>query len=493
MGQWTNGRNKDLLSYAKFYGMEYFTDDLNGSSELECMWYDLDVQLAFALDTASVGDSKASWFESWKELGSEEWDGDKNTTIPFKGIKCWSSTTQKNGTFPDEDIESHPVGENNQENTIGSDTEDDYYKDDDRKAANEEATKDLAAQIDEILDAHKPSDYATAYSNGVDEANAAAKKEYIKRWKNRYRYHLYKLTVERFTKQFMDEWEGIPGDSSITTRTDEALKFYEEWWKEAQKKADEGEPNYYVGADDATDSGDYFFHVEEGYASGILDVMNKTKNNNFRLSKVYKYDKNMSECSRVILETRRDLAICAALIAWPNNAASRNNDGTDVYKWIHDQVIEGDTIYQSCDRTICTAVRWSGYDDYYPPGATLNQIQYLVTSPRWIELSWGGDINQLQPGDILIRKDSVAGSSDAEEDGNVHHTVMYIGEHIAQTYADTSLGTVASGSCIVHGSYGERSPAIDVWSSEYSTYHAFRCIYPMESGNSKYVNIGYVK
>ena len=93
----------------------------------------------------------------------------------------------------------------------------------------------------------------------------------------------------------------------------------------------------------------------------------------------------------------------------------------------------------------------------------------------------------------MIRKDSVAGSSDAEEDGNVHHTVMYIGEHIAQTYADTSLGTVASGSCIVHGSYGERSPAIDVWSSEYSTYHAFRCIYPMESGNSKYVNIGYVK
>ena len=177
------------------------------------------------------------------------------------------------------------------------------------------------------------------------------------------------------------------------------------------------------------------------------------------------------------------------MIAWPTIAQSRGNDGTELYKWVHDQVIKGDSVYMSCDRTVCTAVRWSGYDDSYPKGATLNQIQYLVTSPRWVELDWGGDRSQLQAGDILIRKDSVAGDATAETGSAEHHTLVYIGEVIAKNYSDKSLGDIAAGSCIVHGSFGERSPGIGTWSDKYSTYHAFRCIHPLSPTKSQYKKI----
>lgn len=526
LGQWTNDRNKELLEYAKFYGMDHFTSTLKGDKKIESLWYELDVQLAFALDTASVGDSGASWFSSWKNLGKEEWDGDKNVNIPFHNINNWSSQTEKNGLYPNEDISCHPIGENDIEQTIGSNAEDTYYKQTDRELSIIQATNQLVLEWNSILDAHKPENYdwwepgywddqsywtsgyfsngawvppslvekkvwiEPVYHDGVPEANAAAKQAYIKRWKYFYRYFLYKNTVTTYTKQFMLEWEGIDNDT-VDDRILNALGFFYEWWNEAQKNTGEGEPNYYIGADDATDSGDYFFHVEEGYASGIMDVMNKTRNDNWSISKVYRYDQDMKECNRVTLSSRKNIAECAAMIAWPNKAASQGNDGTDMYKWIHDRVIKGDTVYASCDRTVCTAIRWSGYDDNYPAGATLNQIQYLVTSPRWVELDWGGDKKQLQPGDVLIRKDSVEASSETEDANDTHHTVIYIGEYVASAYADSSLGAIDSGACIVHGSYGDRSPAIDVWNDSLNTYHAFRCIYPMGAGESKYASIGY--
>lgn len=516
LGQWTNERNQELLEYAKLYGMDYFTSTLKGNKDIESLWYELDIQLAYALDTASVGDSGASWFSSWKNLGKDEWDGDKKVNIPFHNIKNWSSQTEKNGVYPEEDIACHPVGEDNLENTIGSDSEDTYYKQEDRDQAIVQATNQLQTEWDSILDAHKPENYAwteeghfedhgywslsgwvsnevwiePVYHNGVDEANAAAKEAYKKRWKYFYRYYLYENTVKTYTKQFMQEWEGINNDT-VDTRIQYALDYFNEWWNEAQKNADEGDPNYYVGADDATDNGDYFFHVEEGYASGIMDVMNKTINDNWSINKIYRYDQDIKECNRVTMASRKNIAECAAMIAWPNKDASQGNDGTDMYKWIHDRVIEGDTVYASCDRTVCTAIRWSGYDDNYPAGATLNQIQYLVTSPRWVELDWGGDKKQLQPGDVLIRKDSVEASSETEDANDTHHTVIYIGEYVASAYADSSLGAIDSGACIVHGSYGERSPAIDVWNDSLNTYHAFRCIYPMGAGESKYAAVGY--
>lgn len=494
LGQWTNDRNEKLLTYAQFYGMEYFLNNKYGGSDIETLWYDLDVQLAFALDTSELGDTKASWFETWKEIGREEWDGDKEVELPFVNIPCWSSPTSKGGIYDSQYIWCHPVGENNNENTIAANKEaDDYYDEEDRKEAIKKATKEMAFEMNTILDKHSPSRYASATSDGVDKANEEAKKDYIKQWKKYYRYYLYKLTVERYTEQFMIEWEGI--NDAYEERKNYALVYFEEWWEIAQLKPNIGEPNYYVGADDATNYNDFFYHVEEGYASAIKLAKERTKDKEELIGKDYTYDMDMSGCSRVIYETRRNLAISAALLAWPNNALSHGNNGTDLFQKIYERVVPEDEAsrrYQSCDRTVCTAVRWAGYDDNYPQGPTINQIQYLVTSPRWVELAWGGDRSQLQPGDILIRKDSEASGATLETGEDVHHTVMYIGEHIAETFADTTLGDVEAGACIVHGSFEERSPAIDVWSESFNTYHAFRCVNPMEPGQSKYVNVGYV-
>ncbi len=487
LGQWTNGRNKKLVEYAKLYGMK----DFKGDSSLESMWYDMNVQLAFSIDTSPVGDDMASWLEVWKDTGSEKWDGDISINLEFTSKNKWDTVDTANGTFADETIILHPVGEDNEETKIGGDSKDDYYDDADRDSAKAQATLEMDAAWPAILSSHKPEPYTDEtgiYHDGIDEANNAAKSEYIRKWKKKYRFYLYKYTVVRYTKQFFNEWEGC-NNGTEQIRIDNALEFYYEWWEEANRDAAQGEPNYFVGEDNATDSNDYFFFVEEGYASGVLEVLNKTKDRNQSISKIYTYDQDMSLCNRIVYEERKNIAKCAAMIAWPTIAQSRGNDGTDLYKWVHDHVIEGDDVYMSCDRTVCTAVRWSGYDDNYPKGATLNQIQYLVTSPRWVELDWGGDRSQLQAGDILIRKDSLAGGAAAETDSAEHHTLIYIGEIIAKNYSDKSLGNIAAGSCIVHGSYGERSPGIGTWSDKYSTYHAFRCIHPLSPTKSQYKKI----
>lgn len=487
LGQWTNDRNKKLVEYAKMYGMQNF----KGDSTLESMWYDVNVQLAFSIDTSSVGDNNASWFKDWKETGAEKWDGDMKVDLEFTSKNKWDTVDTVSGTFPDETISLHPVGEDNDEATIGGDTKDDYYDDTDRDNAKAQATLEMNAAWTAILASHKPVPYTDengVYHDGIDEANDAAKNEYIRKWKKKYRFYLYKYTVIRYTKQFFNEWEGC-NNGTEQARINNALEFYYEWWEEANRDSTQGEPNYFVGEDNATDSNDYFFLVEEGYASGVLEVLNKTKDYNNSISKIYTYDQDMSQCNRIVYEERKNIAKCAAMIAWPTVTQSKGNDGTDLYKWVHDQVIKGDTVYMSCDRTVCTAVRWSGYDDNYPKGATLNQIQYLVTSPRWVELDWGGDRSQLQAGDILIRKDSVAGDATAETGSAEHHTLVYIGEVIAKNYSDKSLGNIATGSCIVHGSFGERSPGIGTWSDKYSTYHAFRCIHPMDSTKSQYKKI----
>ncbi|MDE7268527.1 MAG: hypothetical protein K2N89_13790 [Lachnospiraceae bacterium] len=131
LGQWTNDRNKKLVEYAKLYGMQ----DFKGDSTLESMWYDMNVQLAFSIDTSSVGDDKASWFKDWKETGAENWDGDMKVDLEFTTKNKWDTVDTTNGTFQDETISLHPVGEDNDGITIGGDTKDDYYDDTDRDNA----------------------------------------------------------------------------------------------------------------------------------------------------------------------------------------------------------------------------------------------------------------------------------------------------------------------------------------------------------------------
>ena len=345
------------------------------------------------------------------------------------------------------------------------------------------------------------------FNDPCEYINYKAKQQYICCFKYYYRYHLYRYTTLYYTMQFANEYEGNMS-AAIETRLKYANDWFNYWWECGQNEAGfYSEPNKYA-SDNKTynDYGfnDYFFRTEEGYARGIqiaIDHTEDTLQGSEKDIKIYDYDVNMSTGLRRTKISTADIANAAALIAWPYKTSSYN-DGTLCYKDIHDATLKNDTIYMSCDRTAATAIRWSGCDDNFPGGNTLIQIEYLISSPRWTEIDWGGDINQLQPGDVLIRKDSLAPSSDYESDGMAHHILIFVGNYICTSHINTwindsnnnglgliDVDTYSSTVNIVHGSYGERSPAMDTLDNSYRSYTAYRCTSPQAPDTSQYIKV----
>ena len=158
-----------------------------------------------------------------------------------------------------------------------------------------------------------------------------------------------------------------------------------------------------------------------------------------------------SQCKSFAGHVDNSSLVKAALsYAWPYNDEGKGNDGTDLYKYLHKEVLgESDNFYASCDRTVATAVRWSGTDDSYPAGGVSNQLAYLQGegSSKWKPVDYNGDKSKLQPGDILLRTT-----------GGVSHTVMYVGEDsVKEVWGD---GNYESHGEIVSGSLNDRSPSI---------------------------------
>ena len=158
-----------------------------------------------------------------------------------------------------------------------------------------------------------------------------------------------------------------------------------------------------------------------------------------------------SQCKSFAGHVDNSSLVKAALsYAWPYNDEGKGNDGTDLYKYLHKEVLgESDNFYASCDRTVATAVRWSGTDDSYPAGGVSNQLKYLQGegSSKWKQIDYNGDKSKLQPGDILLRTT-----------GGVSHTVMYVGEDsVKEVWGE---GNYESHGEIVSGSLNDRSPTV---------------------------------
>lgn len=136
--------------------------------------------------------------------------------------------------------------------------------------------------------------------------------------------------------------------------------------------------------------------------------------------------------------------------AWPYNDDGKGNDGTDIYKYLHKEVLgESDNYFASCDRTVATAVRWSGTDDTYPAGGVSNQLEYLQGQggSKWTKIDYNGDKSKLQPGDVLLRTT-----------GGVSHTVMYVGEDsVKEVWGE---GNYEPQGEIVSGSLNDRAPTV---------------------------------
>lgn len=174
------------------------------------------------------------------------------------------------------------------------------------------------------------------------------------------------------------------------------------------------------------------------------------------------------------------IASAAVSYAYPTKEEGNGNDGTALYQQVHKNIFPGDPFFQSCDRSVACAVRWSGSDDEFPSGDTGMQYSYLKSSTKWKSLGLAGTLKMedLEPGDIFVL---------------VGHIFMYTGpEIIQQVHGDKA--NAASDS--VSGSFNERSPGCTADSSSIISrggedwigrgqYEVFRCITPDNSETYK--------
>jgi len=178
--------------------------------------------------------------------------------------------------------------------------------------------------------------------------------------------------------------------------------------------------------------------------------------------------------------------------SWPTVEESQLNNGTPMYIAVHDGIFPGDTLYQSCDRSVSSAVRWSGVDDSYPVGDTSTQYMYLYEHPeKWQPIptfrwnNWPGGWNMLLPGDIIICPQRFTRPPPSSYHG---HTVMFLGnELIRKTYPQVPENAAY---CIGSGAFEERSPACGMPyfnDSRALEYKAFRAI--AKEPNPQYTDI----
>ena len=162
------------------------------------------------------------------------------------------------------------------------------------------------------------------------------------------------------------------------------------------------------------------------------------------------------------------LADAAVAYAWETKEMGMGNDGTQLYHAVKDAVAPDDTwIYQSCDRGVATAVRWSGADDNFPMGSTTEQDSYLSSHPELWQFvgEYDSHYSELEPGDIVITTNVRRGS----EHG---HIVMFVGnEAVRKKYPNSDAEFVSA-------SYLTRSPGCGDHPPAYvgDGYHIYRYI-----------------
>jgi len=159
------------------------------------------------------------------------------------------------------------------------------------------------------------------------------------------------------------------------------------------------------------------------------------------------------------------ISSAAVAIAWETKGMGEGNDGTKTYRNVKDAIFPNDQYYQSCDRGVATAVRWSGADDNFPVGDTRVQDNYLSNSSLWTFVGkYDQNYGKLSPGDIVITTPSRRISNK-----NHGHIVLYVGNESIRNRYPNSKGEFVS------ASYGSRSPGCGDKKSDYlnDNYHIY--------------------
>ena len=266
---------------------------------------------------------------------------------------------------------------------------------------------------------------------------------------------------------------------------------------------------------------DWFLHWEgidngtgpqrEAAAEGWYKKMKNWKVNNKEANSILAMAKHMGSkatevavndaadnCNKAIAGINNSSLIWAALsFAWDNNDLAKGNNGRPLYQKVHKAIFPGDPWFQSCDRVVASAVRWSGTDIKYPAGATDYQYKYVMSSSKWKKVGTTNSMHysELKPGDIYL-------------DSGVH-TFLFVGNAAVKESIKHGMHsktkTPANGD-EVDGSLNERSAGIGV-DGKYAlnhgdqgrTYDIFRnvksdksskykSVAKMPSGADQYIN-----
>lgn len=184
-----------------------------------------------------------------------------------------------------------------------------------------------------------------------------------------------------------------------------------------------------------------------------------------------------------------------AAVAYAYMTQVTHDNGTQLYRKLHDTFFPGDSWYQACDRSVATAVHWVGADLSLPRGRTNNQMShFLHHSDIWKPVEgWApnttygavGDPSVLQPGDILIASNRYSGDNPINipiaRDGH-NHILMYVGYDVVKAVKGesevNSHGYTPDMVLTVSGSVGtnSRPPGIGKMSTSEYKFNAFRCI-----------------
>lgn len=185
---------------------------------------------------------------------------------------------------------------------------------------------------------------------------------------------------------------------------------------------------------------------------------------------------SLQSCTKAQNYDNSSAAAAAISYAYETEEESKGNNGTKLWQTVFQNIFPGDPNYMSCDRTVATALRWSGTDEEIPAGDCPALISYFSSSDKWEKVGLSHDLEEkdLKPGDIIIRSS---------------HVIMYVGNELVKQKYPNSNGNMVS------GSLDERSPGVGSHIEYYlkggageSDYTVYRCVKP--DNGTKYKDAG---
>lgn len=172
------------------------------------------------------------------------------------------------------------------------------------------------------------------------------------------------------------------------------------------------------------------------------------------------------------------VALCYPYSKLDQAKSNRSDNGTELYKNVHDTVGCRGYNYRECSKYVGTVIAWCGADSAFPAnGNSQSEYDHMVDSDRWEQVDWQGDKKKLLPGDILVIPSK--------------HICIYVGnEAISKVYPECKEhpDVIICSASLDGATSNGYPPCCRNWYSDLSNFYAFRCVNP--ENNTQYQNAG---